>query len=135
MDLRRIIKIKEGIKDLRSKELKEIDMQINLIKKEIQQIDAVAEEINNLIKSSFSEGLLLRYRAILSKKKDLLNKLKELKRLKEERKERLKEAYKDIKALEILKENFDRIQRLKTNNLEAQNVNFMHLIKRWYENA
>ncbi|MFN4319498.1 MAG: hypothetical protein ACK4FY_03330 [Aquificaceae bacterium] len=95
----------------------------------------MAEEINNLIKSSFSEGLLLRYRAILSKKKDLLNKLKELKRLKEERKERLKEAYKDIKALEILKENFDRIQRLKTNNLEAQNVNFMHLIKRWYENA
>ena len=60
MDLRRIIKIKEGIKDLRSKELKEIDIQIDLIKREIQQIDTVIEEINNLIKASFSEGLLLR---------------------------------------------------------------------------
>jgi len=66
MDLRRIIKIKEGIKDLRSKELKEIDIQIDLIKREIQQIDTVIEEINNLIKASFSEGLLLRYRAMLS---------------------------------------------------------------------
>jgi len=135
MDLRRIIKIKEGIKDLRSKELKEIDIQIDLIKREIQQIDTVIEEINNLIKASFSEGLLLRYRAMLSKKRDLLNKLKELKRLKEERKQRLKEVYKDLKALEILKENFDKMQRFKTNNLEAQNVNFMHLIKRWHKNA
>ena len=102
MDLRRIIKIKEGIKDLRSKELKEIDIQIDLIKREIQQIDTVIEEINNLIKASFSEGLLLRYRAMLSKKRDLLNKLTELKQFKEERKQRLKEAYKDLKALEIL---------------------------------
>ena len=72
---------------------------------------------------------------MLSKKRDLLNKLTELKQFKEERKQRLKEAYKDLKALEILKENFDRMQRFKTVSLEAQNVNFMHLIKRWHRNA
>lgn len=135
MSLKRIIRVKEGIRDMRSRELKEIDMQISLIKKEIQQIEALAEEINDLIKTSFSEALLFRYRAMLSKKKDLLNKLRELKLLKEEKRQRLREVYRELKALEILKENLERMQRFRTANIEAQRINFIHLIKRWYRNA
>lgn len=135
MNLRRIIGVKEGIKEIRSKELKEIDMQISLIKREIERIEAVAEEVNNLIKASFSEGLIFRYKAILSKKKDLLEKLNQLKLLREERRQKLKEVYRELKALEILKEKWDKMERIKATNIEAQKVNFIHLIKRWRRNA
>lgn len=131
MGLRRIIKIKEGIKEARARELREVEMQISYLKREIESIERIQEEINLTIKTSFSEGLLFQYRSLMSKKKDLLKRLSQLEAIREEKKHRLKEAYRDVKALEILKEVWDKNQRSREASLEAQRSGFLHLIKRW----
>ncbi|MFN3598231.1 MAG: hypothetical protein ACK4VK_00635 [Aquificaceae bacterium] len=131
MNLKRIIKIKEKIKDSRARELKEIDMQIDLLRKEVQKFENIAEEVNNLIKTAFSEGLLFKYRALLSQKKDLLEKIARLELIREEKKQRLMEVHKKLKALNILKEQRDVKERSRALNFEGQNTSFFHLMKRW----
>lgn len=53
MNLRRIIKIKEGIKDSKVRELKEINKQIELLKEKLQSIENMAEEVNNLLRRAY----------------------------------------------------------------------------------
>ncbi|MFN7065585.1 MAG: hypothetical protein ACK4OF_05510, partial [Aquificaceae bacterium] len=122
-------------KERRARELREISMQIELLREEVQRIEAMAEEVNNLIKASFSEGLLFRYRSLQSRKREILEKISQLELLKEEKRQRLKEAYRKLRALSLIKEQGDARERAKKVNLEAQEVSFLHLIKRWHKDV
>lgn len=135
MSLRRIIKIKEGIKEARARELKEVEMQISMLRKEVERIEVLQEEVNRSIKTSFSEGLLLQYRSLHSQKRELLERITRLEVRKEEKRKRLKEAYRDLKALELLRDMRRREERSRFANLEAQKSSFLHLIKKWRKNA
>ncbi len=132
MDIGRVIKIKEGIKEEKVRELKNIDAQIRSIEFEIQRLDEIAEEINSLVKENFSEDLIIRYRAVLSKKKDLLARLFALNQIKEEKMQEVKQIYKDVKALELLKGLLDRKNKLREHNISMQESNFIHLMRKWY---
>ncbi|MEJ5338282.1 MAG: hypothetical protein ACK42C_03395 [Aquificaceae bacterium] len=129
MALRRIIKLKEGIKEARARELREVQMQIEAIKEQIKALEGEAEAVNEKAKVSFSEGLLFQYRALMARKKELTEKLRELEVLREERKEKLKQAYRDVKALDILRVNRERESMVKNLNFEFQKAGFLHLIK------
>lgn len=129
MSLKRIIKLKEGIKEERAREIRQIEMQMQALRKEIERIEAQAEELNESIKAEFSYELLIRYRALLSMKKELLSELARLDELKRIKKQALREVYKDIKALETIKLKADWEERRKSLRLELQNTEFMHLIK------
>ncbi len=135
MSIKRIIKIKDGIKEARARELKEINMRIEIIKKEIRLLENNADSINEEIKESFSEGLLFQYRALMARKRELTEELRKLKLLKEEKKEKLKQAYRDIKALDIISLNKEKENMAKNLNLESQNLGFMYLIRQRYRNA
>lgn len=135
MNIKRVIRIKEGIKEERAREVKEIDLHIDHLKKAIREIEERAEEINRLIKESFSEGLIFKYKALLSKKGELLKKLSQMEALRGEKKRELKNAYKDLKALEIIKKNWDSKNRIRSTRLEVQGLDFLHLIKVWRKNA
>ncbi len=135
MSLRRIIKLKEGIKELRARELKEVSMQIDALKEEVRLLELQAESINEELKVSFSHNLLIRYRAIMARKKELTERIRQLELLRIEKRERLKEAYRDLKALEILRINKERENTIKNLNIEFQRMGFMHLIRRRQKNA
>lgn len=135
MSLRRIIKLKEGIKELRARELKEVSMQIDALKEEVRLLELQAESINEELKVSFSHNLLIRYRAIMARKKELTERIRQLELLRIEKRERLKEAYRDLKALEILRINKERENTIKNLNIEFQRMGFMHLIGRRQKNA
>ncbi|MCS7196270.1 MAG: hypothetical protein NZ827_03270 [Aquificaceae bacterium] len=135
MSLKRIIRIKEGIKDVRARELKEVEMQIGRLRRELERIEVLQEEVNQNIKTSFSEGLLIQYRSLHSQKRELLERIAKLEAVKEERRKRLKEAYRDLKALELLRDMRRREERSRSANIEAQRAGFLHLIKRWRKNA
>lgn len=134
MSLKRIIKLKEGIKEARARELKELDMQIDALKEEVRLLDLQAESINEELKVSFSQSLLIRYKALMAKKKELTERIRQLELLRIE-KERLKEAYRDLKALEILRINKERENTIKNLNIEFQRMGFMHLIRRRWRDA
>ena len=55
--------------------------------------------------------------------------------MKVEKRERLKEAYRDLKALEILRINKERENTIKNLNIEFQRMGFIHLIRRRQKNA
>ncbi|MEJ7620292.1 MAG: hypothetical protein WKI46_05695 [Aquificaceae bacterium] len=135
MSLRRIIKLKEGIKELRARELKEVSMQIDALKEEVRLLELQAESINEELKVSFSHNLLIRYRAIMARKKELTERIRQLELLRIEKRERLKETYRDLKALEILRINKERENTIKNLNIEFQRMGFMHLIGRRQKNA
>ncbi len=135
MSLRRIIKLKEGIKELRARELKEVSMQIDALKEEVRLLELQAESINEELKVSFSHNLLIRYKAIMAKKKELTERIRQLELLRVEKRERLKEAYRDLKALEILRINKERENTIKNLNIEFQRMGFMHLIRRRWRDA
>ncbi len=130
MGLKKIIRIKEGIKEVRSKELREIDMQIEATKKDLKLLESQAEHINEQVKVSFSEGLLFQYRSLISRRKELLKKLYELELLKERKREKLKEVYRDIKSLDILRTNMEKENLARAFNLDFQRSSFMYLVKR-----
>ena len=71
MPLRKIIRLKEFVKDSRTRELKEVDMQIEALKEEVKHIDLQAESVNEELKVAFSHSLLIRYKALMAKKKEL----------------------------------------------------------------
>ncbi|RMH80366.1 MAG: hypothetical protein D6674_03840 [Acidobacteria bacterium] len=129
MSLKRIIKLKEGIKDERAREIRQIEMQIQALKKEVERIEAQAEDLNEKIKAEFSYELLIRYRALLSTKKEILLELARLDELKRSKKQDLREVYRDIKALETIKLKADWEERRKSLSLELRDTEFMHLIK------
>ncbi len=135
MSLRRIIKLKEGIKELRARELKEVSMQIDALKEEVRLLELQAESINEELKVSFSHSLLIRYRALMARKKELTERIRQLELLRIEKRERLKEAYRDLKALEILRMNKERENTIKNLNIEFQRMGFMYLIGRRQKNA
>ncbi len=135
MSLRRIIKLKEGIKELRARELKEVSMQIDALKEEVRLLELQAESINEELKVSFSHNLLIRYRAIMARKKELTERIRQLELLRIEKRERLKETYRDLKALEILRINKERENTIKNLNIEFQRMGFMYLIGRRQKNA
>lgn len=135
MNIKRVMKIKEGIKEEKAREVREIDLYIDHLKKAIREVEEKAEEINKLIKDSFSEGLIFKYRALLSKREELLKKISQMEALREEKKKGLKNAYRDLKALEILKKNWDSNNRVRGIRVEVQNLGFFHLIKGWRKNA
>ena len=135
MSLRRIIKLKEGIKELRARELKEVSMQIDALKEEVRLLELQAESINEELKVSFSHNLLIRYRAIMARKKELTERIRQLELLRIEKRERLKETYRDLKALEILRMNKERENTIKNLNIEFQRMGFMYLIGRRQKNA
>ncbi len=135
MRIKRIIKLKEGIKESKVRELKEVSIQIDAIKEEVRLLDLQAESINEELKTSFSQGLLIRYRALMAKKKELTERIRELELLRSEKREKLKEAYRDLKALEILRINKEREDIIKNLNIEFQRMGFMHLIRRRWRDA
>ncbi len=135
MRIKRIIKLKEGIKESKVRELKEVSIQIDAIKEEVRLLDLQAESINEELKTSFSQGLLIRYRALMAKKKELTERILELELLRAEKREKLKEAYRDLKALEILRINKEREDIIKNLNIEFQRMGFMHLIRRRWRDA
>ncbi|WPM31809.1 hypothetical protein IAE16_08280 [Hydrogenobacter sp. T-2] len=135
MPLRKIIRLKEFVKDSRVRELKEVNMQIEALKEEVRLLDLKAESINEELKVSFSHSLLIRYKAIMAKKKELTERIRQLELLKVEKRERLKEAYRDLKALEILRINKERENIRKNLNIEFQRMGFIHLIRRRQKNA
>ncbi len=135
MRIKRIIKLKEGIKESKVRELKEVSIQIDAIKEEVRLLDLQAESINEELKTSFSQGLLIRYRALMAKKKELTERISELELLRSEKREKLKEAYRDLKALEILRINKEREDIIKNLNIEFQRMGFMHLIRRRWRDA
>lgn len=67
----------------------------------------------------------------MSQKKDLLKKISQLELIKEEKKKRLMEIYRKLKALNIVKEQWDAKERSKALNLEGQNTSFFYHAKRW----
>ncbi len=135
MRIKRIIKLKEGIKESKVRELKEVSIQIDAIKEEVRLLDLQAESINEELKTSFSQGLLIRYRALMAKKKELTERIRQLELLRSEKREKLKEAYRDLKALEILRINKEREDIIKNLNIEFQRMGFMHLIRRRWRDA
>lgn len=135
MMLKRIIKLKEGIKETRARELIHVNAHIEAIKKEIKALEAEAEGINERIKMSFSEGLIFQYRALMSRKRELTEKLHQLEALKEEKRERLKQAYKDVKSLDILRAKKEREIMVKNMNMDVQKAGFIHLIKGRFKNV
>ncbi len=135
MPLRKIIRLKEFVKDSRARELKEVDMQIEALKEEVKHMDLQAESINEELKVSFSHSLLIRYKALMAKKKELTERIRQLELLRSEKRERLKEAYRDLKALEILRINKERENTIKNLNIEFQRMGFIHLIRRRQKNA
>jgi len=135
MSLRRIIKLKEGIKELRARELKEVSMQIDALKEEVRLLELQAENINEELKVAFSHNLLIRYKALMAKKKELTERIRQLELLRVEKRERLKEAYRDLKALEILRISKEREKAVKNLNIEFQRMGFIHLISRRQKNA
>lgn len=135
MALKRIIKLKEGIKEARARELREVNVQIEAIKREIRLLEKEAEDVNRMAKESFSEGLLFQYRALMARKRELMERLCELESLREDRKEKLKQAYRDVKALDILRMNREKEDMAKNLSLEFQRAGFFHLIKQRLKNA
>ncbi len=85
MPLRKIIKLKEFVKDSRARELKEVDMQIKALKEEVKHIDLQAESVNEELKLAFSHSLLIRYKALMAKKKELTERIRQLELLKVEK--------------------------------------------------
>ncbi len=135
MPLRKIIRLKEFVKDSRARELKEVSMQIEALKEEVKHIELQSESINEELKVSFSHNLLIRYKALMARKKELTERIRQLELLRIEKRERLKEAYRDLKALEILRINKERENTIKNLNIEFQRMGFMHLIRRRQKNA
>ncbi|MCS6999200.1 MAG: hypothetical protein NZ827_00835 [Aquificaceae bacterium] len=131
MSLKRIIRIKENLKELRLRELREIERMMASLKKKIEEVEKVQEELNRRIKSNFSEGLLLRYRALDSQRRRMLEELELLKTLHQEKKNSLREIYKDVKVLGILRERLEKEGMGKSQSLEAQKSAFLHIIRRW----
>jgi len=57
--------------------------------------------------------------------------LGELEREAEKKKDELKLIYKDIKAVEVVKEKLEMEMRRKEFSIEMQRANFLHLIKKF----
>ncbi len=135
MALKRIIKLKEGIKEAKARDFKKINTQVEHIKKEISTIEREAEEVNEKLKTVFSEGLIFQYRALMARKKELMEKLHELELIREKKREELKQAYRDLKALDILRINKEREDMIKSLNLEFQRAGFTHLVRQRFRNG
>ncbi len=135
MSIKRIIRIKEGIKELRARELLQIEANIRLLEREIDSLEKEASRVNEEAKNSFSEALYAKYMALVARKKELQAKLLQLRSIREEKREKLKEAYRDIKALEIVKERREELERARNLNIELQNTGFLHLVRQFYRNG
>ncbi|MCS7306929.1 MAG: hypothetical protein NZ526_00080 [Aquificaceae bacterium] len=131
MSLKRVIKVKEGIKDARARELKEVEARIESLRRELRETERAQEIVNEFVKSSFSEGLLIHYRYLETKKKQIMQEIDRLNSAREEKRLRLKEVYRDLKALEIIKEMKDREERARNTSVESQRSGFFYLVKKW----
>lgn len=74
--LNKIIKLKEGLKESRLRELLQVEKSIEALATQIRLLEEQMKEVEDRLKENFSEGLLFRYRALLSKKEECLKALR-----------------------------------------------------------
>jgi flagellar motility protein MotE (MotC chaperone) len=125
-----VLKIKEWEKRERARELEQLRAKAQALKEEIASLEGRMAELERIIKQAFSFEKLIEYKSLFSRKSELERALGELEREAEKKKDELKLIYKDIKAVEVVKEKLEMEMRRKEFSIEMQRANFFHLIKK-----
>lgn len=128
--IKKVLKLKEDIKEGKLREVKAIERQINDLWHQITEIERFLEEINEQAKSNFSYELVIRYKSLQSKRRELETKIEELEKERQTKLMEIKELYKEIKALNVIKERLDRENTIRSLNIESQRNDFLYFIRK-----
>ncbi len=130
MDIDRVLKLKEKVKDEKAKEISAIDQDIRMLLKDMQELRSQIDTLNAQLKDCFSFETLIKQRAMLSTLAQYEKTLRDLQNVREEKSEELKEIYTEIKSLEKIKAIVDEDNRRKQTQIEQINLSFLHNIKK-----
>jgi len=127
-----ILKAKEWEKKNKARELELINREISIIESEIKSIEAKMEELNQSIKAEFSFEKLVEFKSLLAKKVELERTLTDLVQKKQIKQEELKSVYRDIKAVEVVKDRLNVESMRKERAIEMLRASFFYLIKKQF---
>ena len=130
MEIEKVLKIREHLKEEKVRELNSINQEIYQINELMENLEKRIEQVSDMLKKDFSYELLVEERALIYKLKQLEKSLNALLEKRERKADELKEEYREIKSLERIKSNMDRENYRKESMVEQINLNFLYNIKR-----
>ncbi len=130
MNLKRILRVKEVQEKESARRIREINDAISELEREKRRCETTLKESSGLVEGA-SDALrfIFRQRAVLSRIRDIEDKVRELELVKELESEALKDIKREEKAVNILKEKIDYEEYSRSLKGEFLQSGFAHLLR------
>ncbi len=130
MNLKRILRVKEIQEKERARKIKEINDAISELERERERCETDLRESSRLLEGT-SDALrfIFRQKAVVSRIRDIEDKVRKLEAIKELESEALKDIKREEKAVNILREKLDYEEYSKAVKGESLQNGFLHLLK------